>query len=88
MVCLIDVRAVWVAVGGSGEPPFTVSMPDQASCRLVGGGVWVWLGGTLLLLVRFVLAVVAGAELGTLLGPEKTPCCWGCCSLAAPVWCV
>ena len=26
--------------------PFTDSAPDRASCRPVGRGVWVWLGGT------------------------------------------
>ena len=39
----------------------------------LAGGVWVWLGGTLLLLVRLFWPLVVGAELGTLLGPEETP---------------
>ena len=52
--------------------PFTDSTPDRASCRPVGWWVWVWLGGTLLLLG-------SGREerARTLLGPEETP-----------VWCV
>ena len=47
-------------------------MPDQAGRRRCGVGVWVWLGGTLLLLVRTDLHFV-GVGLGALLGPEETP---------------
>jgi hypothetical protein len=52
----------------------------------VGAGVWVWLGGTLLLLVRMGSRWVFsprcvwggvwwGPGLGILLGPEETPAC-------------
>ena len=39
----------------------------------VGLAVWVWLGGTLLLLVRTDSVFRGRVGLGTLLGPEKTP---------------
>jgi hypothetical protein len=94
MVCLIDVRAVWVAVGGSGEPPFTVSMPDQASCwRLSVGCGCGWVE-------HFCcLSECSGCddrcsgcddwvELGTLLGPEETPAGGGGFLGAIPGWVV
>ena len=54
-------------------PPFTDSTPDQAVGHCFGGGLWVWLGGTLLLL--WFRTCESG--LGTLLGPEKTFACAG-----------
>ena len=61
-------------------PPFTDSTPDRSRVFPVGEALWVWLGGTLLLLVPKHGPVLCGAGgLGTLLGPEGTPV--GCCSL-------
>jgi hypothetical protein len=39
----------------------------------VAGETWVWLGGTLLLLVSEHVPVCVAGGLGTLLGPEETP---------------
>ncbi len=67
MVCLLGgrwCRSVIGAAGWSGGSPFTVSTSDQACrCPLVGVGVWVWLGGTLLLLVRTVPGFWSGTGL-------------------------
>ena len=38
--------------------------------------LWVWLGGTLLLLGFGHGPVLCGRRLGTLLGPEETPLLW------------
>ena len=62
-------------------PPFTDSTPDQAVGSLFGGGLWVWLGGTLLLLG----SEQCQSRLGTLLGPEETPV-WGVFLVPLLVW--
>jgi hypothetical protein len=41
-------------------PPFTDSTPDQAVGHRFGGGLWVWLGGTLPPLVRSSSACCGG----------------------------
>jgi hypothetical protein len=57
-------------VGGGSLLSLIPYLIERAS--LVGDGVWVWLGGTLVLLGFGHGPVLCGRRLGTLLGPEKT----------------
>ena len=66
----------WLLVGVC--PSFHCFHIGSRGASLVGGVLWVWLGGTLLLL-QFRTGFCG---LGTLLGPEGTPVCGGVCS-----WC-
>jgi hypothetical protein len=59
-------------VGGGSLLSLIPYLIERAS--LVGDGVWVWLGGTLVLLGFGHGPVLCGRRLGTLLGPEKTSC--------------
>ena len=68
----------WLLVGVC--PSFHCFHIGSRGASLVGGVLWVWLGGTLLLL-QFRTAFCG---LGTLLGPEGTPVCGGCVLGAAP----
>ena len=58
----------------------------KQSVAVCGGGLWVWLGGTLLLLGSDMVRLSSGGRrrARTLLGPEETPVgCWSLVRLLA-----
>ena len=67
----------WLSLGC--VPPFTDSTLDQGSVFLLGGMVWVWLGGTLLLLGFGHVPVFVAGGLAHCWVLRRHPC--GCCSL-------